>query len=418
MPKRAHGEGSLLKRKGCQIWYAQYYRDGRQIRVSTGKSVKQEALGVLRRLMGDSERGLASPAELKKITYSDLRAALITNYTERGNKSLAQRADGTESIVGLPQLDKFFGYEESTDGEGKPGVKSPGVSVTRLTTDAARAFAKKRSAEEAGPAMINRSLALLRRMLRIAHEDNKIQTVPKIRLLKEPPARKGFLELAKFEELSALLPSHLRPLVLFLYWCGVRLGEALSIQWEQVDLSAGLIRLEEDQTKNSEPRVVPLPSVLLNELRGAATKQGRVFDGTNLRVEWEKACAACGLGTQEKIEGERFLRTDREQPRRVKNVWYRYNGLIVHDLRRSAIRNLINAGVPEKVAMQISGHKTRSVFDRYHIVSAGDVTAAMRRVEASTIQAGNPAKVLVGQKFSAKLVQKRRRHSSEAANTR
>jgi integrase len=418
MPKRAHGEGSLLKRKGCQIWYGQYYRDGRQIRVSTGKSVKQEALGVLRRLMGDSERGLASPAELKKITYSDLRAALIANYTERGNKSLAQRADGTESIVGLPQLDKFFGYEESADGEGKLSVKSLGVPVTRLTTDAAREFARKRSAEEAGPAMINRSLALLRRMLRIAHEDNKIQTVPKIRLLKEPPARKGFLELAKFEELQALLPGHLRPLVLFLYWCGVRLGEALSIQWEQVDLSAGLIRLEEDQTKNSEPRIVPLPSVLLNELRVSSTKQGRVFDGTNLRVEWEKACAACGLGTREKVEGERFLRTDREQPRRVKNVWYRYNGLIVHDLRRSAIRNLINAGVPEKVAMQISGHKTRSVFDRYHIVSVGDVTAAMRRVETSTIQAGNPAKVLVGQKFSAKLVQKSRRRSSRAANTR
>jgi hypothetical protein len=129
-------------------------------------------------------------------------------------------------------------------------------------------------------------------------------------------------------------------------------------------------------------------------------------------------CACGSLGTRVKIEGERFLRTDRKQPRRVKNTWYRYNGLIVHDLRRSAIRNLINAGVPEKVAMQISGRKTRSVFDRYHIVSAGDVTAAMKRVEASTVQAGNPAKVLVGKKFSAKLVQKRRRHSSKAANTR
>jgi len=418
MTKRAHGEGSLLKRKGCQIWYAQYYRDGRQIRVSTGKAVKQEALGVLRRLMGDSERGLASPAELKKITYSDLRAALVANYTERGNKSLVQRADGTESIVGLPQLDKFFGYEESTDADGKVSVKCPGVPVTRLTTDAARTFAKQRSTEEAGPAMINRSLALLRRMLRIAHEDNKIQTVPKIRLLKEPPARKGFLALAKFEELSALLPGHLRPLILFLYWCGVRLGEALSIQWEQIDLVAGLVRLEEDQTKNSEPRFVPLPSVLLNELRGRATKAGTVFDGTNLRVEWEKACSACGLGTRVKIEGERLLRTDRAQPRRVKNAWYRYNGLIVHDLRRSAIRNLINAGVPEKVAMQISGHKTRSVFDRYHIVSVGDVTAAMKRVETSSIQAGNPAKVLVGEKFSANLVQKPRRRSLKAANTR
>ena len=94
----------------------------------------------------------------------------------------------------------------------------------------------------------------------------------------------------------------------------------------------------------------------------------------------------------------------------MKNTWYQYNGLTVHDLRRSAIRNLINAGVPEKVAMQIIGHETRSVFDRYHVVSAGDVTAAMKRVEASTVQAGNPAKVLVGKKFSAKLVQKRRCH--------
>jgi integrase len=415
MSKRAHGEGSLLRRKGTDIWYAQYYRDGLQIRVSTKTTVRQEALGVLRRLMGDSERGLASPAELKKITYGDLRAALIANYTERGNKSLAQRADGTESIVGLPQLDTFFGYEEATNAVGKLSVKNPGATLTRLTTDAARTFAKTRSAEGAGPAMINRSLALLRRMLRIAHEENKILSVPKIRLLKEPPARKGFLELAKFEELLGLLPTHLRPLILFLYWCGVRLGEALSIQFDQVDIEAGLIRLEEDQTKIGEPRIVPLPSVLVSELRGAEPKTGRVFDGTNLRVEWEKACAACGLGTRVKIEGKRIVRSDRKQPRHVKNTWYRYNGLIVHDLRRSAIRNLIRAGVSEQVAMRISGHKTVSVFRRYNIVATDDVVTAMRRLESATV-AGKTA--ITGSKVSAKLVQKRRRHSSNVTKTR
>jgi hypothetical protein len=61
--------------------------------------------------------------------------------------------------------------------------------------------------------------------------------------------------------------------------------------------------------------------------------------------------------------------------------WERYNGLIVYDLRRSAFRNLVNAGVPEKVAKMVSGHKTRSVFDRYHMVSADDITNAMRRLE-------------------------------------
>jgi len=155
--------------------------------------------------------------------------------------------------------------------------------------------------------------------------------------------------------------------------------------------------------------------VLVSELRGAEPKTGRVFDGTNLRVEWEKACAACGLGTRVKIEGKRIVRSDRKQPRHVKNTWYRYNGLIVHDLRRSAIRNLIRAGVSEQVAMRISGHKTVSVFRRYNIVATDDVVTAMRRLESATV-AGKTA--ITGSKVSAKLVQKRRRHSSKVTKTR
>ena len=82
MAKRAHGEGSLLKRKGCRYWYAQFYdQNGKQIRVSTKTEIKQEALGELRRLMGDRDRGLAPITDLKKITYGDLRKALPTRWS-------------------------------------------------------------------------------------------------------------------------------------------------------------------------------------------------------------------------------------------------------------------------------------------------------------------------------------------------
>ncbi len=170
----------------------------------------------------------------------------------------------------------------------------------------------------------------------------------------------------------ALLPTHLKPLIIFLYYCGVRRGEALQIEWPQVDLDARLIRLEEAQTKTDEARVVPLPAQLVMMLRAIEPKTGKVFDDTNLRVEWQKACAACGQGTRTLVEPE----DEDSWP------WYKYEGLAIHDLRRSAVRNLVTiAGVPEKVAMTISGHKTRDVFDRYHIVSTTDVTAAMSRLE-------------------------------------
>lgn len=362
--RRAKGEGSLIRRRGCRFWYASFYdAAGRQQRVSTKTPVKAKALVKLRVLMGDSDRGLA-PVN-SKLTYGDVRAALIASYVERGNRSLHVLADGSEAIVGLRQLDEFCGYVPSLPD--KPGNR--GLPAVRLTTDFAREFARKRTAEGAGPAMVNRSLQCLRRMLNIAHEDGKIQIVPKIRLLKEPPARKGFLELPRFEELLAALPSHLRPLILLLYYCGARVGEALQIEWSQVDLEACTITLYEEQTKNSEPRIVPLPNVLVKMLREVEPKIGSVFDGRNLRKEWARACAAVGLGMME------------ERTSTNGNRWRQYSGLIVHDLRRSAVRNLRLCGIPETVAMKISGHQTRAVFERYNIVSSEDVRDAMRTVE-------------------------------------
>jgi integrase len=166
-----------------------------------------------------------------------------------------------------------------------------------------------------------------------------------------------------------------------------------------VDLNTGTITLEEEQTKNEEPRVLPLPSQVLSALNDVEPKQGKVFDGSNLRKEWEIACATVGLGTRVLRESEGYERNDRKKPRTVRHKWHEYRGLRLHDLRRSAVRNLVRAGVSQKVAMDISGHKTTNVFQRYNITSPKDVLAAMRLVEVAA------AKALP--QVSAKLVQKR-----------
>src|SRR5581483_7922576 len=368
MARRTHGMGSLIKLKNSPYWHARFYHNGRKISMSTGTDVKKEAEAFLRDQMDKVQnKGLVPLVDMRKLTYRDLRAGLLANYVEKGNKSLRPRKDGEETIVGLPQLDSFFQYDD----------QHPGPKVVDIGTDTGRAFVAQRQAEGAGNAVINRSLACLRRMLKIAHEEGKISAVPVIRLLKEPPARKGFVELEQFENLLRHLPTHLKPYVLFLYHCGGRSGEAALIEWHQVDLQRRCIWLEAEQTKGDEARVVPLPSELVVILERQQPKTGRVFDTTNLRKEWCKACAAAGLGRIIKVEGKPY------DPR--------YEGLTVHDLRRSAVRNLVTiAGVPERIAMKITGHKTRAVFDRYHIVNPDDVVGAMRAWEVAAAKNLSP----------------------------
>jgi integrase len=366
--QRGNGEGGLILRG--RIWWCQYYQDGRQIRVSTKTHVKAEAAAFLRKLLDGRDKGEVPVTDVKKLRYADLRQGLLDSYTTLGNKSLKERADGTENIAGLAALDEFCQFKQKAD-EGKIVVTDRGVSVTQMTSDFASRFVRRRKADDVGNAAINRSLACLRRMLRIAKRAKKIHDVPFIEFLKEPSARKGFLTIDKFDELVGLLPTHLKPLVTLLYFCGTRIGEALQIEWSQVDLDARTIRLEPEQTKTDEARILPLPPVLVMMLKGIKPKTGLVFDGTNLRKEWTKACALAGLGTLTEVEGRPYDPI--------------YSGLTLHDLRRSAVRNLVKAGVSEKVAMSISGHKTRSVFDRYHIVDETDVLDAMQKVVTASL---------------------------------
>ena len=167
--------------------------------------------------------------------------------------------------------------------------------------------------------------------------------------------RTGFLPPAGFQKLFDAIPSRLQPMVLFFYETGCRVGEAAKIEWSAVSLDAGTIPLLQGETKNSDSRVLPLSATLVTLLSNVTDRSGKVFPSKGvLQNAWKDAIAEAGI-----------------------------EGLLIHDLRRSAVRNLRRAGVCEGVAMKISGHKDRSVFERYNVKDEADILEAGKLLQNS-----------------------------------
>ena len=194
-----------------------------------------------------------------------------------------------------------------------------------------------------------------------------------------PRIRTGFFEREQFEAVRDHLPEAVKLIATFAYLTGWRIrSEVLPLQWRQVDLTAGTVRLDPGSTKNDAGRLLPFGGALLEladvlKAQRETTKRverqrGEIIPYVfhrngkpirDFRGAWETACKAAGC-------------PDR----------------ICHDFRRTAVRNLVRAGVSEKVAMQITGHKTRSVFDRYDIVNEADLRDALRKLAGTLVRSG------------------------------
>ena len=221
-------------------------------------------------------------------------------------------------------------------------------------------------------ATINHELALLRRSLNLGARTTppKVQRVIHIPKLTEKNIRKGFFERDDFVRHRAELPEQIRPLVTFAFYTGCRKGEILSLEWPQVDLLERVVRLEPGTTKNEEGRLIPLSTELYEVLAMQKVIRDEKYPDCpwvffregkpigEFKKSWASACKRAGLW-------------DRESGKPTK---------LFHDLRRSGARNLVRAGVPEKVVQEIGGWKTRAVFDRYNIVSHRDLKDAMRKL--------------------------------------
>jgi integrase len=240
----------------------------------------------------------------------------------------------------------------------------------RVTSEQLMEYRIKRQDAGAAPSTVNRELTHLRNALRTAAHDTPplipLACIPRFTMVSElGRARQGFLEDDGFAKLIVEMPMYLVPLVTVAYNTGIRQGELLKIQWDQVDFDAQLLRLKSGETKAGPGRSAPFIGIMEDVLVQAKKE----------RDEFWPECKYVFSRLGERI-------------REPKGAWGAaviragMPDLLFHDLRRSGVRNLVRAGVPEAVAMKISGHKTRSVFDRYDITSGQDLADAAAKVKA------------------------------------
>jgi len=291
------------------------------------------------------------------VKFEELTALVVRDYEINQKRSVGKTKKNVE------RLQEFFG-----------GRRAMNVTATDVGE-----YVEKRLKAGLSNGSVNRELSTLRRGFRLAVKAKLLSAdhVPSFDFLKEAAPRAGFFELDQFEAVLRHLRPEVVPVAKFAFETGWRLREVITLEWRQVDLSTGSVRLDPGTTKNREGRLAYVSPGLLECLRvqHVATKElerekGAIipwaFHRRGRRIlrflaSWQTACRKAGVP-----------------------------GMLFHDLRRTAVRNMVRAGVPERVAMQISGHKTRSVFERYNIVSEADVKDAARKIGAHHQRNGTP----------------------------
>jgi integrase len=342
---RTKGEGGLLKIG--DTWYFSFYDlNGKQVRRSSKSPLKSVALTMLQAAQEELRKG-TTPTSVHKLRYEDLRQILLNDYIESEKLTM----DGDDIVISgkkglLNALDAFFG----------------GMSAQAITTDVIRKFIAKRKAEGITGPSINRNLARLRRMFKLAQREGKISSMPYFPMGKESEPREGFVEREQFEMLRAAMPTRLHPALTFCYETGCRTGAMKQIVWSWVSLDKAEMNLPAGIIKNRKPLTLTLTAELVGMLGKLFRREGPVFDITNFRREWITACVKVGLG------------------KKTGKGWYAYEGLNPHDFRRSAVKNLTDAGVDQATAMKITGHKTVAVFLRYNIVPTEKLHEASDKV--------------------------------------
>ena len=404
---KGRGDGRIFRMKGSPYWWISYYHHGQEHRevvlhLKTGKKIEateqnyREAELFLRerRSQRDAEKhgGLTflgpkqdrikiscdlMAIEEQKAECTCLCCALERDFRLRGK-------DSTQNMSNLDRVRRDFG----------------GQRATALGAEEIDQYVEKCGGEGAAPASVNRTLQLLGQAFRLAIQRKRLTGAPYIRHLSEKGnVRQGFFCDAEFQLVITNLPDYLRDFARFAYLTGMRKREATSLRWN--DVQGDVIELRAENAKNGEARTVLLEGELaqLIERRRDARQvrkpnkpvllSGWIFhhDGKpvgDFRKAWATACCKAGIG--ELLCPNCKIAVDAQHKcAKCSQSWTReelkYAGRVFHDFRRTAVRDMVRAGVPETVAMSISGHRTRSMFDRYNITDERDRRQALRAMQ-------------------------------------
>jgi integrase len=317
-----------------------------------------EAIDYLKIKVGEIALGQRPSREFDKTTFEDLKELYWSNFEKRGKR------DRRRAEIAIAHLEKVF-----------KGCKA--VGITEKTIEK---YELMRLKDETSPTTINRELSVLNSMLHLGvrHKVVSADRMPVIEMHSPSDPRQGFIEREQLEKLIAVVPEWFKSVLTFAFQTGWRREEILGLQWNSIDLKERQITLPGRKSKNGKARPIYADDVIFKVLE--EQKQKQIEDGAESFPFVFHRIRSTG--------GSRTERKENRHPERIgefKKIWAKackktgFEGLLFHDLRRSGIREMVRSGYSERVAMEISGHKTRIVFDRYNIVSLEDQKAAAKR---------------------------------------
>jgi len=374
------GEGSLFKRGRVWTFKAP---NGKQY--STGQQIKSEAVKFKHQKIDELRTGQPEAStRAKKTTVNELLDAHLA-YMRRKNRA------SVEEVAG--QLDKHV----------RP-VFGERIASTLGTKDFDDFRTAKQNEKVICDTTINRLLSFIcsgyytgfKRMT-----PRMVDFVPYFPKTSEAGnVRQGFLTFEGYHKVLENLPVSIKPLFICGFHVSSRKGELKDILWSQVEFDEGLIRLDPPDTKNRTGRALPIYGDMMEALKAQLEIRNREFPECKSVFFWHR----------EDIAISNFIVPLVGKPiGQFQKTWHTaveaagYPGLLFHDLRRTAERNMTKAGMDISMRMKISGHKTPAMSIRYNIVTAADVAEgsvkledwfktekAKRLAKSEKLQNGNP----------------------------